>query len=55
MVDMEQRKDKFGRQLFKIICADCGNEDFVPFPPLKDRDCYCHSCYLNRRKRHNIY
>ncbi len=40
------------RQMFPVICADCGKDTEVPFEPRGDRPVYCSECYnkagLNR-------
>ena len=40
------------RQMFPVICAECGKETEVPFEPREDRPVYCSECYktakLNR-------
>ena len=33
------------RQMFPIICADCGKETEVPFEPRGDKPVYCSDCY----------
>ena len=33
------------RQMFPVICAECGNETEVPFEPHEDRPVYCRDCY----------
>jgi CxxC-x17-CxxC domain-containing protein len=43
----QQRNES--RELFTVICADCGNETQVPFKPVNDRPVYCRACYDNRR------
>ena len=37
------------RQMFKAICAECGQETEVPFQPSGDRPVYCRDCFQNRR------
>jgi CxxC-x17-CxxC domain-containing protein len=37
------------RQMFSVVCDDCGNETEVPFQPSQDRPVYCKECF-NRRK-----
>ncbi len=38
-----------GRQLYKVVCAQCGMETEVPFQPRGDRPVYCRECFQNRR------
>ncbi|MBQ1621661.1 MAG: hypothetical protein II093_04285, partial [Selenomonas sp.] len=37
------------RQMYKVICADCGKETEVPFEPKDDRPVYCRDCFNKRR------
>jgi CxxC-x17-CxxC domain-containing protein len=37
------------RQMFKTICAECGQETTVPFEPTGDRPVYCRDCFQARR------
>jgi len=46
----EEGKDKFGRELHKAKCSDCGKETDVPFKPDGSRPVYCRDCYRNHRK-----
>jgi CxxC-x17-CxxC domain-containing protein len=39
------------RQMFKVICADCGQETEVPFEPRNGRPVYCRDCYEKRSGR----
>lgn len=43
--------DKYGRQLFKAVCAKCGGEALVPFQPTDGRPVYCQNCYQPRPRR----
>ena len=40
------------RQMFPVVCAQCGKDTEVPFQPREDRPVYCRECYskmsLNR-------
>ena len=51
----QQRNSKSGsgyreeRQMFKTICASCGQETTVPFEPTGDRPVYCRECFQARR------
>ncbi|MBQ9478167.1 MAG: zinc-ribbon domain containing protein [Selenomonadaceae bacterium] len=38
-----------GRQMHKVICADCGKETEVPFLPKNDRPVYCRDCFSKHR------
>jgi CxxC-x17-CxxC domain-containing protein len=43
-------KDKFGRELHKVQCSDCGKETEVPFVPDGERPVYCRDCFQNHKK-----
>lgn len=47
----EERKDKFGRTLYKVKCSECGRDTEVPFKPSGDRPVYCRDCYQKHRPR----
>lgn len=38
-----------GRELFTVICADCGQETQVPFKPVNDRPVYCRECFARHQ------
>ncbi len=33
------------RQMFQVVCAQCGKECEVPFEPREGRPVYCSDCY----------
>ena len=37
------------RQMFPVICADCGKSTEVPFQPSNDKPVYCSDCYRKVR------
>jgi CxxC-x17-CxxC domain-containing protein len=37
------------RELFTVVCDDCGQETQVPFQPSQDRPVYCRECFGRRR------
>ena len=37
------------REMFTVICADCGRETQVPFQPRGDRPVYCRECLANHQ------
>jgi CxxC-x17-CxxC domain-containing protein len=39
------------RQMYKVVCADCGQETEVPFEPRTGRPVYCRDCYEQRSGR----
>ncbi len=43
--------DRAPRQMFDIICAECGQPAQVPFKPRNDRPVYCRDCYDKLQQR----
>ena len=43
------RRDRPARQMFSIVCDDCGQTAQVPFKPSGDRPVYCRDCYERHR------
>ncbi|MCE7869050.1 hypothetical protein DYH09_01600 [bacterium CPR1] len=41
-----ERRD---RQLFSVVCAECGKQTEVPFQPRGDRPVYCSDCFQSQR------
>jgi len=37
------------RQMFPVVCAQCGKETEVPFQPREGRPVYCSECYTKIR------
>ncbi|MCX5999758.1 MAG: zinc-ribbon domain containing protein [Chloroflexi bacterium] len=37
------------RQMFPVVCADCGKQTEVPFEPREGRPVYCSDCYSKVR------
>ncbi len=37
------------REMFRVVCADCGADTEVPFKPQSDRPVYCRDCFANHR------
>jgi CxxC-x17-CxxC domain-containing protein len=37
------------RQMYRVVCAQCGAEAEVPFEPRGDRPVYCSDCYSKTR------
>ncbi len=37
------------RQMYKVICADCGKNCEVPFKPNANRSVYCKECFTKRK------
>ena len=46
-----QRNTRTEREMFTVICAECGCETQVPFKPTEDRPVYCSDCYQKLRDR----
>jgi CxxC-x17-CxxC domain-containing protein len=36
------------RQMYAVVCADCGQQTEVPFQPRGDRPVYCRDCFSKR-------
>ncbi len=50
-----QRRSRQGsynqpRQMYSVVCADCGAETTVPFEPREGRPVYCRECYTKQKK-----
>jgi CxxC-x17-CxxC domain-containing protein len=37
------------RQMFPVVCAECGKETEVPFEPVQGKPVYCSECYQKIR------
>jgi CxxC-x17-CxxC domain-containing protein len=37
------------RELFDVVCDECGQQTQVPFRPSQDRPVYCRDCFGRRR------
>ena len=46
-------EDKFGREMHKVTCSECGKETEVPFKPDGTRPVYCRDCYMKHKKPFN--
>ena len=47
---IQMSDDKFGREMHKVNCSECGKETEVPFKPDGDRPVYCRECYQKHKK-----
>lgn len=43
------------RQLFPVVCAQCGKNTEVPFEPRGDRPVYCRECFATRSPERSRY
>ena len=43
------QRERAPRQMYDVICDDCGKPTQVPFRPRDDRPVYCKDCYEERR------
>ena len=41
--------DSSDRQMYPVVCAQCGADTEVPFLPRGDRPVYCSDCYRQQR------
>lgn len=39
------RDDRGDRQMFKVVCSNCGKDCEVPFKPTGDKPVYCSDCF----------
>ena len=46
-----KRRDSYeeDREMFEVICDDCGRQCKVPFKPSNDKPIYCSDCFENHR------
>ena len=46
-----ERRGGYGqpRQMYTVVCAECGVETTVPFEPREERPVYCKECYAKMR------
>lgn len=42
-------RHKPARQMYRVICADCGKQCEVPFQPAEGRPVYCRECFSRRK------
>lgn len=47
----KRQRNSREREMFDVICADCGCETQVPFKPTEDRPVYCRDCYQKQREQ----
>ncbi len=47
-------RPKEHRQMFQVICADCGKNCEVPFRPSVGRPVYCKECFTKRKTGGNL-
>ena len=45
--------DSGPRQMYPVVCAECGANTEVPFQPTGARPVYCTDCYQKRRRESN--
>lgn len=41
--------ERGARQMFTVVCAECGKDTEVPFEPKNDRPVYCRDCFQSHR------
>lgn len=37
------------RQMYDVVCAECGQPTQVPFQPRNERPVYCRDCFANHK------
>jgi len=45
-----RRNDDSPREMFDVVCSECGEKTQVPFKPDGERPVYCKDCYQKRRR-----
>jgi CxxC-x17-CxxC domain-containing protein len=45
----QQRGGGGPRQMYSVVCSNCGVETQVPFKPSGDRPVYCRDCFQSQR------
>lgn len=43
------------RQMYSVVCAECGQQTEVPFQPRGDRPVYCRDCFAKRSPARSRY
>ena len=43
------------RQMYAVVCAECGQQTEVPFQPRGDRPVYCRDCFAKRSPARSRY
>ena len=43
------------REMYSVVCAECGNDAMVPFRPRGDRPVYCSDCFSKMRAETTEY
>ena len=41
--------DRGPREMYPVVCAECGKDTTVPFQPRGDRPVYCSDCFSKQR------
>lgn len=49
--DANARLKRGGSNGYPAVCADCGKETLIPFPPRRGRPVYCRDCFAARKRR----
>ena len=51
----EETPENSDRELFKVSCAECGKETYVPFKPDERRPVYCEKCLKEARSAGKVF
>ena len=55
----QRREQGFGgrgpRQMYDVVCSNCGNPAQVPFQPRGDRPVLCNDCFSKQREERGGY
>ena len=44
-----QQEQRPSRQMYAVVCFDCGKDTEIPFKPSGDRPVYCQECFTKRK------
>ncbi len=44
-----RKANRARREMFTVVCDECGKETQVPFKPTEGRPVYCKECFANKK------
>lgn len=47
----QQRNNGSAREMYQVVCSECGGQAIVPFNPRQDRPVYCSTCFDKVREQ----
>ena len=45
----QRSQGSYPREMYPVVCAECGTETTVPFQPKGVRPVYCHDCFSKQQ------